>query len=79
MVIDLLPAQPDSEVLLNDSLQEQFIREALGLGKADEAVTKGYGIILQHQDLWTLKSHRWLNNQVSYNIVSIMFSSVNNL
>ena len=51
MVIDLLPAQPDSEVLLNDSLQEHFIREALGLGKADEAVTKGYGIILQHQDL----------------------------
>ena len=66
-------AELDSQVLLSswdsNGLKEQYIREALGPGKADDIVSKGYGIILRRQDLWTLKNREWLNDQVSFSIV----------
>jgi len=34
-------------------------------GKAEEIICKHHGIILRHQDIWTLNNHRWLNDQVS--------------
>ena len=46
-------------------LQEEMIREALGPGTVDEIIVKGYGIVLQRRDIWTLNSCRWLNDQVS--------------
>ena len=46
----------------------QAIRETLETGKADEIISKGYGITLRRQDFWTLNNHRWLNDQVSFSL-----------
>jgi len=43
----------------------QAIKQILGTGKADEIISRGYGITLRRQDYWTLNNHRWLNDQVS--------------
>jgi len=48
---------------------EPTINEVLGPGKADETITKAHGIILRRQDLWTLKSHGQLNDQVSLTLL----------
>ena len=70
-------AELDSQVLLSswdsNGFKEQYIREALGPGKADDIVSKGYGIILRRQGLWTLKNCEWLNDQVSFSIVIYSF------
>ena len=76
--ITCVTAQPDSEVLLNswdsNGLNEQYIREALGPGKADEIVSKGHEIILCRQDLWTLKNHGWLNDQHCQTVIVKCFN-----
>ena len=68
----MLPAQLDDGQLLmpklsdadNDAVQEHAVRKALGPGREDEVMVRGYGIVLRRQDIWTLSNCGWLNDQV---------------
>ena len=65
------PGQQDQDFLIskseNNVLLEQTAKRALRPGKANEVVVRGYGIALRRQDMWTLNSCAWLNDQVSIN------------
>ena len=52
-------------------LQEEMIKKALVPGTVDAVIVKGYGIALRCQDMWTLNSCRWLNDQVSKPFVHV--------
>ena len=70
--IDVVPAHLNDEQLLipkfsdagNDTVQEHAVRKALGPGRADEVMSRGYGIVMRRQDIWTLNDCGWLNDQV---------------
>ena len=55
---------PKSSDVDNDAVQENTVRKALGLGRADEIMARRYGIVLRHQDTWTLNACGWLNDQI---------------
>jgi len=40
------------------------IEKALGPGKADDEMSKGFHISLKRSDCWTLRNDEWLNDQV---------------
>ena len=77
--IDVLPAQfNDGELQVlklhdvdNDDVQEHAVRKALGPGKADEVMVRGYGIVMHRQDMWTLSDCAWLNDQVRIHVMCI--------
>ena len=70
--IDVVPAHlNDGQLLIpkfsdagNDTVQEHAVRKALGPGRADEVMSRGYGIVMRRQDIWTLNDRGWLNDQV---------------
>ena len=39
---------------------------ALGAGTSTETMVTGFGIVLQRQDVWTLRNSGWLYDHVSY-------------
>ena len=51
--------------LQHNSIQKDIIDKLLGSGAADEELSRGFGIVLRHQDFWTLRNSEWLNDQVS--------------
>ena len=70
--VDVIPTRFDDGQLQvlklrdadNDDVQVHAVRKALGPGKADEVMVRGYGIVMHCQGMWTLNDCAWLNNQV---------------
>ena len=63
--LDVDCVQPVQRSSVVSSPAHHAIRSILGPGKADDIISKGYGITLRRQDFWTLNNCRWLNDQVS--------------
>ena len=55
-----------SQQYIHTAFQDQVVDLALESGASNEAMVRGFGIVLQRQDVWTLKNSGWLNDQLSY-------------
>ena len=52
---------------LTDQIFKGGKKSGLDCEATEDEVVRGYGIVLQQKDLWTLKDRGWLNDQVSVN------------